>query len=111
MLLPLRHWFVALSLRRWFVPLSLRRRLVVAMTCVMMTAFIAMALFLLVGVREAAWQQHDDGLLSRACAFSALVVHDDDGYETERPRDLGHSYVEVILPDGDIDVWRTGMRS
>jgi len=87
---------------------SLRRRLVLVMTGVMMTIFIVVGVFLYAGVRDAAWQQHDDGLRARARAFSALVEHSDDGYEIEHPPELRDSFVEVVLPDGHVDVWRRG---
>jgi signal transduction histidine kinase len=80
-------------------PYSLRRRLVVVMVAALAAALAAIALFLYAGVRDAAWQQHDDSLLARARALSALAEHDEDGYEFEGPQ-IKDAYVELHLPDG-----------
>jgi signal transduction histidine kinase len=87
-------------------PYSLRRRLVVALTAVMSAVFVTLGVLLYAGVRDAAWRQYDDALLRRARAFSALVEHSEEGYETERPSDLADSFVDVRLPDGRVDSWR-----
>jgi signal transduction histidine kinase len=62
-------------------------------------ALAVVAIFLYLGVRDAAWQQHDDSLLARARALSALAEHDDEGYEFEAPP-LNDAWVELWLPDG-----------
>jgi len=80
---------------------SLRRRLVVVMVASLGTALSAVAIFLYVGVRDAAWQQHDDSLVARARALSALAEHDDEGYEFEAPP-IKDAYVELWLPDGKV---------
>jgi signal transduction histidine kinase len=80
-------------------PYSLRRRLVALMVGALVVALGAIGLFLYLGVRDAVWQQHDDSLLARAHALSALAERDDEGYEFEAPA-LGTSYVELWLPDG-----------
>lgn len=78
---------------------SLRRRLVAVMVAALAIALSAVAIFLYIGVRQAAWQQHDDSLLARARALSALAEHDDEGYEFEAPA-LEGAYLELWLPDG-----------
>jgi signal transduction histidine kinase len=82
-------------------PYSLRRRLVVVMVAALATALAAVAIFLYVGVRQAAWQQHDDSLLGRARALSALAEHDEEGYEFEAPPPTD-AYLELWLPDGKV---------
>jgi signal transduction histidine kinase len=80
---------------------SLRRRLVAAMVAALGAALAAVAIFLYVGVKQAAWQQHDDSLLARARALSALAEYDDEGYEFEAPPIEG-AYFELWSPDGAI---------
>jgi signal transduction histidine kinase len=82
-------------------PYSLRRRLVAAMVAALGAALAVVAIFLYAGVRDAAWQQHDDSLLARARALSALAEHDDEGYEFE-VQPLRDAYVELWLRDGRI---------
>ncbi|HEY5923203.1 MAG TPA: histidine kinase dimerization/phospho-acceptor domain-containing protein [Kofleriaceae bacterium] len=64
-------------------------------------ALSAIAIFLYIGVRDAAWQQHDDSLLARARALSALVEHDEDGYEFEAPP-TKDAFIELHLPNGKV---------
>jgi signal transduction histidine kinase len=80
-------------------PYSLRRRLVAAMVAALGAALSVVAIFLYIGVKQAAWQQHDDSLLARARALSALAEYDDEGYEFEAPP-IKDAYVELWLPDG-----------
>jgi signal transduction histidine kinase len=82
-------------------PYSLRRRLVVVMVAALGVALAVIASVLYAGVRDAAWQQHDDSLLARARALSALAEHDDEGYEFEVTA-LEDAYVELWLRDGRI---------
>jgi signal transduction histidine kinase len=80
-------------------PYSLRRRLVAVIVAALGAALSAIAIFLYVGVRDAAWQQHDDSLLARARALATLAEHDDEGYEFEA-LPIKDAYVELHLPDG-----------
>ena len=80
-------------------PYSLRRQLVALMVAALGAALSAIAIFLYIGVRDAAWQQHDEGLLARARALSALAEHDDEGYELEAVEIKG-AFIELRLPDG-----------
>ena len=65
---------------------SLRARLTVALVAVVAVVLVALALALYVGVRDAAWQQHDAGLVSRAKALSAGAENEDEGIELILPR-------------------------
>jgi signal transduction histidine kinase len=82
-------------------PYSLRGRLVAAMVAALGAVLAAIAIFLYVGVKQAAWQQHDDSLLARAHALAALAEHGDEGYELEA-RPLEDAYVELWLRDGRV---------
>ncbi len=64
---------------------SLRARLTVALVAVVAGVLVALALALYVGVRDAAWQQKDAGLVSRARALAAGAENEDEGVELELP--------------------------
>ena len=84
-------------------PYSLRKRLVVVLVAAVTGVLAALAVCLYVVVRDAAWKQFDDGLLSRARALAAIAEHDEDGYEMElppQPAKEPRTYVEVWDPDG-----------
>ena len=78
---------------------SLRTRLTVALVAVVAVVLVALALALYVGVRDAAWQQHDAGLVSRAKALSAGAENEDDGVELVLPA-LPGAFAEAWGPDG-----------
>jgi signal transduction histidine kinase len=69
----------------------------VAVVAFVLTAF---AIVLFVGVRRAAWQQHDLSQLARARALASLAEHDDDGYELKLPPEL----TQTDAPDY-LEVW------
>jgi signal transduction histidine kinase len=77
---------------------SLRARLTVALVAVVAVVLGALALALYIGVRDAAWQQHDAGLAARAKALSAGAENEDDGVELVLP----------ALPGAFAEAWAGG---
>lgn len=65
--------------------MSLRARLTIALVAVVGAALALLALALYVGVRDAAWQQHDAGLVARARGLSAIAENEEDGIEIVFP--------------------------
>jgi len=85
-------------MRAW----SLRRRLTSLVVAVVASVLVLHSLFLYLAARDAAWQQHDTALLSRARAIAASVEYDDDeGFEIALPQEPG-TYVEAWRPDGTV---------
>ena len=84
---------------RW----SLRARLTATVALVTSAALVVFAALLFVVVRRTAWQQHDQALLARARALSAIAEHDDDGYEMALPPEppgQPASYIEAWTETG-----------
>ena len=84
---------------------SLRARLTVTTVGVVAVVLVLLAAVLYLGVRNAAWQQHDHGLAGRARALAAIVERERGDFEVELPRepsDLPPSYIELWRPDGSV---------
>ncbi|HSN26939.1 MAG TPA: ATP-binding protein [Kofleriaceae bacterium] len=64
---------------------SLRARMTLALVAVVAAVLVALAVALYVGVRDAAWQQKDAGLVSRVRAIAAGAEFEDEGVELELP--------------------------
>ena len=80
---------------------SLRARLTVALVAVVGVVLVALALALYVGVRDAAWQQHDAGLVSRAKALSAVLKTRTRASSSILPAMPG-AFAEAWGPDGSV---------
>ena len=84
---------------------SLRARLTLATVSVVAGVLAALAVTLYLGVRHAAWEQHDKSLAARARALAAIVERERGDYEVELPRepsDVPASYIELWRPDGTV---------
>jgi signal transduction histidine kinase len=92
---------------------SIRARLTVALVAVVAGVLIALAIALYAGVRAAAWQQHDAGLIARAQALAAIGEREDedghDGYELDLPAMAG-AFAEAWGPDGRVLTRSPGLR-
>jgi signal transduction histidine kinase len=80
---------------------SIRARLTVVLIAAVAGVLVALAIALYVGVRSAAWQQHDAGLMARAAALAAIGERERDDYELELPV-LHGAFAEVWRPDGSV---------
>jgi signal transduction histidine kinase len=80
---------------------SIRARLTVTLLAAVAGVLVALAIALYVGVRTAAWQQHDAGLMARANALAAIGEREGDGYELELPAMPG-AFAEVWRPDASV---------
>ena len=86
---------------------SIRARLTVALIGVVGCVLVALAIALYVAERDAAWQQHDAGLVERATALAAIGEREDDGprdgggYELELPA-LPGAFAQAWRPDGQV---------
>jgi signal transduction histidine kinase len=85
---------------------SIRARLTVALIGVVGCVLVALAIALYVAERDAAWQQHDAGLIERAMALAAIGEREDDGrndggYELDLPAMPG-AFAEVWRPEGGV---------
>ncbi|HEX7843818.1 MAG TPA: ATP-binding protein [Kofleriaceae bacterium] len=80
---------------------SIRTRLTVTLLAAIASVLVALAIALYAGVRAAAWQQHDAGLMARANALAAIGEREGDGYELELPAMPG-AFAEVWRPDGSV---------
>jgi len=69
---------------------------------------LALAVALYAGVRDAAWQQHDVGLMARVEALAAIAELEDGDYEFVLPAMPG-AFVEVWRPDGSVLVRSPGL--
>ncbi|HEY0191280.1 MAG TPA: ATP-binding protein [Kofleriaceae bacterium] len=78
---------------------SIRGRLTVTLVGVVAVVLVGLAVALYVGVRDAAWQQHDAGLIARAEALAAIAEREGPGYELELPPMRG-AFAEAWAPDG-----------
>ena len=80
---------------------SIRVRLTVTLIAAVAGVLVALAIALYIGVRAAAWQQHDAGLVARANALAAIGEREGDGYELELPAMRG-AFAEAWRPDGSV---------
>lgn len=80
---------------------SIRARLTVVLVAVVAGVLVALAIALYAGVRGAAWQQHDAGLVARAGALAAIAEREGEGYELDLPA-LPGAFAEVWRPDGGV---------
>src|SRR5882672_7865385 len=84
---------------------SLRRRLAATVVITVAVVFAVIAAVLYIGVRDAAWHQHDEALASRARTLAAIAEHEDERYEMVLPptaSDERPAYIEVWTPDGQV---------
>src|SRR5258706_5130485 len=84
---------------------SLRARLTIGVIAVVAALLVAFASLLYVAARNAAWQQHDDGLVARVRALAASSELDDGVYEISLPPESGpgrQAFIEVWRPDGTV---------
>ena len=80
---------------------SIRARLTVTLLAALAGVLVALAIALYAGVRDAAWQQHDAGLMARATALAAIGERESEGYELDLPAMPG-AFAEVWRPDGSV---------
>jgi signal transduction histidine kinase len=80
---------------------SIRARLTVTLIAAVGCVLAALAVALYVAERDAAWQQHDDGLIARATALAAIGERESDGYELDLPAMPG-AFAEAWRPDGRV---------
>ena len=66
---------------------SLRGRLTLAVVGIVGLVLVGFAAALFFAVKDAAWDQHEAGLLSRAVAIASGTEHDEDTYELALPPD------------------------
>jgi signal transduction histidine kinase len=88
---------------------SIRARLTVTLIAAVASVLVALAIALYSGVRDAAWQQHDAGLMARATALAAIGEREGDGYELDLPAMPG-AFAEVWRPDGSVLARSPGLR-
>jgi signal transduction histidine kinase len=77
------------------------RRITVALVAMVAVALAGLGIVLYVGVRQAAWAQHDAGLGARARALSAITESEDEGLELDLPAMPG-AFSEAWAPDGSV---------
>jgi signal transduction histidine kinase len=80
---------------------TMRGRLTVALVAIVAGVLVALAVALYLGVRDAAWQQHDAGLVARARALAAIGEREGGDYELDLPAMPG-AFAEVWRPDGTV---------
>ncbi len=88
-------------MKRW----SLRTRLTTAIVALVAAVLIAFVVVLFLAVRDAAWRQHDNGLVARAQALSGTIEHDEAGFEINLPAEpagVRPTYVEIRTADGAV---------
>jgi signal transduction histidine kinase len=88
---------------------SIRGRLTVALVALVASALLALALALYLGVRAAAWQQHDAGLIARGLALATITESEHGDYEIDLPTMQG-AYAELWRPDGSVLLRSPGLR-
>jgi signal transduction histidine kinase len=76
-------------------------RITLALVAIVATALLALGIALYLGVRAAAWQQHDAGLVARAQALSAITESESEGLELVLPA-LPGAFAEAWVPDGGV---------
>jgi signal transduction histidine kinase len=80
---------------------SIRARLTVALIAVVACVLVALGIALYVAERDAAWLQHDAGLIARANALAAIGEREADGYELDLPAMPG-AFAQAWRPDGSV---------
>jgi len=80
---------------------SIRVRLTVTLIAAVAGVLVGLAIALYVGVRDAAWQQHDAGLIARATALAAIGERERTRYELDLPAMPG-AFAEAWRPDGTV---------
>ena len=88
---------------------SIRARLTVVLVAAVAGVLVALAVALYIGVRDAAWQQHDAGLVARAGALAAIAERESDGYELDLPAMPG-AFAQAWRPDGGVLARSPGLR-
>ncbi|HMG23922.1 MAG TPA: ATP-binding protein [Kofleriaceae bacterium] len=88
---------------------SIRARLTVALVALVAGVLVALAIALYVSVRDAAWLQHDVGLVERAQALAAIAEREDGDYELDLPAMPG-TFAEAWRPDGSVLARSPGLR-
>jgi signal transduction histidine kinase len=76
-------------------------RITVALVAMVAVALAGLGVALYIGVRQAAWEQHDAGLAARARALSAITESEDEGLELDLPMMPG-AFAEAWGPDGSV---------
>jgi signal transduction histidine kinase len=76
-------------------------RITLVLVGVVAAALLALGIVLYVGVRAAAWQQHDAGLAARAQALAAITNNEEEGLELELPAMHG-AFAEAWRADGKL---------
>jgi signal transduction histidine kinase len=87
---------------------SIRARLTVTLVTVVASVLVALAIALYIGARDAAWHQHDAGLIARAEALAEIAEREHDHYEIDLPAMPG-AFAEVWQPDGSVLVRSSGV--
>jgi len=80
---------------------SIRARLTATLIAAVGCVLVALAVALYIAERDAAWQQHDAGLIARATALAAIGEREGDGYELVLPAMPG-AFAEAWGPDGAV---------
>jgi signal transduction histidine kinase len=76
-------------------------RITVALVAMVAVALAGLGVALYIGVRQAAWQQHDAGIIARARALSAITESEYEGLELDLPAMPG-AFAEAWAPDGSV---------
>jgi signal transduction histidine kinase len=76
-------------------------RITLALVGLVAAALLGLGIALYIGVRGAAWQQHDAGLVARAQALAAITESEVEGLELELPAMRG-AFAEAWGPDGEV---------
>jgi len=76
-------------------------RITLVLVAVVAAALLALGIALYIGVRDAAWQQHDAGLVARTQALSAITESEEEGLELDLPA-LPGAFAEAWAPDGSV---------
>ena len=76
-------------------------RITLVLVAVVAAALLALGVALYLGVRAAAWQQHDAGLVERTQALAAITESEEEGLELALPA-LHGAFAEAWAPDGSV---------
>jgi hypothetical protein len=76
-------------------------RITLVLVGLVAAALLGLGVALYIGVRGAAWQQHDAGLVARAQALAAITESEVEGLEIELPAMHG-AFAEAWGPDGEV---------
>jgi signal transduction histidine kinase len=80
---------------------SIRAQLTVTLVAVVAGVLVALAVVLYLGVRGAAWHQHDAGLIARAQALAAIAEREGGDYDLVLPAMPG-AFAEAWRPDASV---------